>query len=97
MSEKKTGKDSLINRLEDAAEWAHESGVRGRGVVYRTIMDALELLKPEPPYRLHGIKTLTPHISKDFQYEYECGYCSSYILKTWKACPICGRRIEWDA
>lgn len=50
MSEKKTGKNSLIDRLQDAAEWAHESGVRGRGVVYRTIMDALELLKSQCIY-----------------------------------------------
>lgn len=50
MSEKKTDKNSLIDRLEDAAEWAHESGVRGRGVVYRTIMDALELLKSQCIY-----------------------------------------------
>ena len=25
-----------------------------------------------------------------------CTNCSTYLKKNWKACPICGRRVQWQ-
>lgn len=59
--------------------------------------DALELLKsdePVKPIHLHNTKI---HDSlKDVVFEDECGNCNGYLLRTWKACPICGRKVMWD-
>ena len=58
---------------------------------------ALELLKsdePVKPIHLHNTKI---HSSlKDVVFEDECGNCNGYLLRTWKACPICGRKVMWD-
>ena len=59
--------------------------------------DALELLKaqePVKPIHLHNTKI---HDSlKDVVFEDECGNCNGYLLRTWKACPICGKAVRWD-
>lgn len=58
--------------------------------------DALTLLKEQEPVKvlhLHGTKVT---IHEDVVFTDECGNCNCYLLKSWKACPICGKAVKWD-
>ena len=57
---------------------------------------AIEMLKEQEPvkvYHLHGTK-VTMH--EEIVFTDECGNCYGYLLKPWKACPICGKKVKWD-
>lgn len=59
--------------------------------------ELLELLKERRPvkaYHLHG--TRVHSCIKDVTFTDECGFCSGYILRPWKTCPLCGKTIKWD-
>ena len=56
--------------------------------------DALALLKEQEPVKvrhLHGTK-VTVH--EEIVFTDECENCSGYLLKHWKACPICGKPVK---
>lgn len=60
------------------------------------VSDALELLKEQEPAKvrhLHGTK-VTVH--EEIVFTDECENCSGYLLKHWKACPICGKLVIWE-
>ena len=59
--------------------------------------DALELLKADAPVKAIHLHNTKVHDSlKGVVFEDECGNCYGYLLRTWKACPICGRKVKWD-
>lgn len=61
------------------------------------LSDALALLKKQEPAKvrhLHGTK-VTVHA--EIVFEDACENCGSCLLKHWKACPICGKQVKWDA
>lgn len=57
--------------------------------------DALALLKAQEPVemvKLHNAKT----VYRDEKiFECACPNCYSYLMKTWKACPVCGKKVKW--
>ena len=68
----------------------------GRGCIYALHEDALALLKEQEPVKvrhLHGTK-VTVH--EEIVFTDECENCSGYLLKHWKACPICGKPVIWE-
>ena len=86
MSKWKVPVQSLIDHIKtavDVDQWAKDM--------------AEELLKQQEPAKvrhLHGTK-ITVH--EEIVFTDECENCSSYLLKHWKACPICGKPVKWDA
>lgn len=61
--------------------------------LFNDLTNALTTQKPVKPAQAYIKLTLKVETT----FEYTCGYCAGYILQTWKACPICGRGIDWDA
>ena len=58
--------------------------------------DALFLLKEQEPvkaYHLHNAKIST---YEEIVFTHMCGNCNGFILKSWKACPICGKAVKWE-
>lgn len=54
------------------------------------------LLKEQEPVKvrhLHGTKV---SMHEEIVFTDQCEYCGGYLLKPWKACPICGRMLKWD-
>lgn len=61
----------------------------------KLMTDALELLKgykPVKAYRLHGEKIIDG--SKKV-FTGQCTNCYCYLVEGWKACPVCGKAMEW--
>ena len=63
-----------------------------RNAIYRTIQDALALLKAQEPVRV-GKKIKAGDVVLDF---YSCGHCKNAIRKPWRYCPFCGRPVKWE-
>ena len=57
-------------------------------------MDALELLKPAKAIRMHNTKVSDVG---EKVFVAVCNNCSGYLCERWKACPICGKAVTWDA
>ena len=87
--------EGLKKAAEELARYAPMK-VNGRCQMY--FDGAIHLLKEQEPVK--AIDCRTPYTSRlkdaDVVFTNQCGYCSMYILKNWKACPLCGRKIKWD-
>lgn len=60
------------------------------------LADALGVLKEQEPVKvrhLHGTKV---SMHEEIVFKDQCGYCGGYLLKSWKACPICGKAVKWE-
>lgn len=61
-----------------------------------TVNKLIALLKEQEPVKvrhLHGTKV---SMHEEIVFTDECGNCSGYLLKPWKACPICGKAVKWE-
>lgn len=61
------------------------------------LTDALDLLKAQEPvkaYRLHGEKVID---NGGKVFIGQCSNCFCYLVDGWKACPVCGKAVKWDA
>ena len=58
--------------------------------------DALELLKEQEPAKVGHLSWAKVTLHEEIVFEDVCENCSSYLLKHWKACPICGKPVKWE-
>ena len=54
---------------------------------------ALELLKPVKAIPLKRKKYIG---RTGISYDGSCGNCHTYLMRGWKACPICGKEAKWE-
>lgn len=52
--------------------------------------DALDLLKQEEEVPVKRCR-----VHPNARYPFSCGNCGSYLMTTWIACPMCGRKVKW--
>ena len=58
--------------------------------------DALRLLKEQEPAKVRHLRNAKVTVHDEIVFTDECGNCSCYLLKHWKACPICGKPVIWE-
>lgn len=57
----------------------------------------LEVLeKRNEPVKVRHLHNAKVTMHGEVTFTDECGNCGGYLVKTWKACPLCGRSVKWD-
>lgn len=61
--------------------------------------DALVLLseqeKLNEPVKVRHLHNAKVTMHEEVTFTDECGNCGGYLMKTWKACPLCGKQVQW--
>ena len=60
------------------------------------IGEAITLLEKREPVKAQRMgKSVTIHHTT-IVYKHSCENCGGFLLEMWKACPICGKALEWN-
>ena len=60
------------------------------------LQDTLAMLKEQEPVKAFYLPCAKISTYEEIVFTHICGNCNGYILKSWKACPICGKAISWE-
>lgn len=85
--------DGLRKAAEELARYAPLKVNERCQSCFDVAIHALKEQEPVKVYHLHNTKVI---MHEEIVFTDECGNCSGYLLKSWKACPICGRKVKWD-
>ena len=61
--------------------------------IWKDALDLLKFYKPVKAYRLHGEKVID---GSEKVFTGQCTNCFCYLVEGWKACPVCGKTLEWE-
>lgn len=78
--------------LTDCAEAITERDERI--AIMQESMEALE--KQNEPVKVRHLHNAKVTMHEEVTFTDECGNCGGYLMKNWKACPLCGRSVKWD-
>lgn len=59
------------------------------------IRDAIDLLKAQEPVLAVKLQSKKYIGRTGIAYDGSCGNCNSYLMRGWRACPICGKAVKW--
>jgi len=52
-------------------------------------------LKEQESVKVLHLRKVKAIKHEEILFEDACGYCCSFIMKHWKACPVCGKAVKW--
>lgn len=55
-----------------------------------------ELGKRDEPVKVRHLHNAKVTMHEEVAFTDECGNCGGYLMKNWKACPLCGRSVKWE-
>ena len=58
--------------------------------------DALALLKAQEPVLAVKLQSKKYIGRTGIAYDGSCGNCSTYLMRAWRACPLCGQAVKWE-
>ena len=63
---------------------------------YALLKEQEALEKRNEPVKVRHLHNAKVTMHEEVTFTDECGNCGGYLVKTWKACPLCGRSVKWD-
>lgn len=57
--------------------------------------DAIALLKAQEPVFAFKLQDKIYIGRTGIAYDGSCGNCNGYLMRAWRACPLCGKVIKW--
>ena len=57
--------------------------------------DALALLKAQEPVLAVKLQSKKYIGRTGIAYDGSCGNCNTYLMRAWRACPLCGKVVKW--
>lgn len=65
-----------------------------RIAIMQESMEAME--KRDEPVKVRHLHNAKVTMHEEVTFTDECGNCGGYLVKNWKACPLCGKKVKWD-
>lgn len=95
-----TDREKVINGLEDSLANNGCGFMDGIGELFavsgENLQNAIALLKAQEPLNAIKLRNIKTTFRDEIKFEYSCPNCYSYLMKGWKACPVCGRGVKWE-
>lgn len=60
------------------------------------IDDAIALLKAQEPVIAVKLQSKKYIGRTGIAYDGSCGSCNAYLMRAWRACPLCGKAVKWE-
>lgn len=57
---------------------------------------AHEMLKAQEPVLAVKLQSKKYIGRTGIAYDGSCGNCSTYLMRAWRACPLCGQAVKWN-
>jgi hypothetical protein len=86
---------SIVARLEIAIEEVEQNPNQFyvRTPFLREVLTALKMQEPVLAVKLQSKKYIG---RTGIAYDGSCGNCHTYLMRAWRACPICGKLVKWE-
>ena len=89
-------REKAVSTFEKIISVCKEDGCDFVDLSFEDAERILALLKEQEPAKVRHLHNAKVTVYEEIVFTDECENCSGYLLKHWKACPICGKPVETE-
>lgn len=92
-----TDRENVINGLEEVKHLIRCENLPAHTLkAILTVDDAIDLLKAQEPVIAVKLQSKKYIGRTGIAYDGSCGNCNAYLMRAWRACPLCGKAVKWE-